>query len=97
MKLCSHDLFDSLAGRILPQPEMEAFLDDLGILWSINLALSAKVDRNPIDLAFLFIEMVCQDAYFLHALGRIQPVVGGRGNADRLANVWQCSCGEPPR
>lgn len=37
--------------------------------------------------------MVRRHTYFHRCLGRIQPVVGGRDNADQLAVVWQCPCG----
>lgn len=70
-KFRRHDLFESWVGRILAQPNIEAFLDDLSILRFVNLAQFMNVDRNSVDLVFFLSRWSVETHTFVIAWGEL--------------------------
>lgn len=66
-----YDFFELWVSHILGQPSMEKFLEDLGILRSINLARFTDLKRNPIDLAFLLLRWSTSSHTFVAVWGEL--------------------------
>lgn len=72
-KVRCHDIFKAWATHVLSQPDMPGFLEELGILRSIQNAMHEDVERSQVDLSFLVSRWSSHSHTFVAAWGEFSP------------------------